>query len=500
MKVPRYFFGALIASVTASAMLASCANVPVDRGGSVAVDFLKSRSALAASVPVASVAGNQQAAVASVIAKPISADDAVRLALMQSPRMRELYSELGFAQADVYDATRLSNPVLGYVRLSAANVIKTTWSVSQSFTELLFIGYRSHIARSQLLQTQQRVANEVLALEADVRIQYYRYVGATLIAQMRSRAAETAKIAARYAQQLYDAGNISALQLSREQAAAGIADLNRRHALTEGLVAHSTLLSSMGMPLIDSQVEFVEQLPLPAAFSADIKSLQAWALMNRLDLAAAREAVTMWTANATHARRWRWFGSGSLGAERERETSGETLKGPSATLELPLFNQSGSQLLRARARLERETTKVAALELTIGNDMAVRYAGLQAAADSIEQYRQHVVPLHEHIVELTQQEQNFMLIGAFELLSAKQQQIDVYQSYLESVRDYWIEHAELMRVAGGNLPDGDKTQGSVGTGFDNRAAQGESGGNTVPPTDHGGHQLPDMPSTSGDKP
>jgi len=500
MNFPRSFFGGLVACVAASMVLAGCASVPADRGGSVSTDLLKSRSALAASIPLTSDSAIAQSEVANIIAKPIGADDAVRLALMQNPRMRNLYSELGFAQADVYDATRLSNPVLGYAGLTGGGHGQTTWSVSQSFTELLFIGYRTRVGRSHLLQTQQRIANEVLALEAGVRAQYYRAVGASLVAQLRARTAQTAQLSAQYAQQLHDAGNISALQLSREQAAAGEADVNRRRALTDALAARGALMNSMGLSLTDSNAILVERLPLPTKFATDVKGLQAWALANRLDLATAREAVTMWTANVTHNRRWRWLGGIEVGYEIERDIAAEKIQGPTAALELPLFNQGGSHLLRARAGLELETTKVAALELTIANDVVVRHAALQSAAEVVDQYRRSVVPLHERIVELTQEQQSFMLIGAFELLAAKQKEIDAYQSYLESVRDYWVEHAELMRVAGGNLPDSDKTQGSVGTGVDARAAQDASSGNTASPTDHSGHQMPDMPSTTGEKP
>lgn len=500
MIFPRSFFGGQFACVAASMVLLGCASVPADRGESVSTDLLKSRSALAASIPLASGSANAQPEVANIIAKPIGADDAVRLALMQNPRMRNLYSELGFAQADVYDATRLSNPVLGYVGLTGGGHGQTTWSVSQSFTELLFIGYRSRVGKSHLLQTQQRIANEVLALEAEVRAQYYRSVGTTLVAQLRARAAETAKLSAQYAQQLYEAGNISALQLSREQAAAGEADVSRRHALTDALAARGVLMNFIGVSLTESSAVLVEQLPLPEKFTADVKDLQAWALTNRLDLVTAREAVAMWTANVTHNRRWRWLGGIELGYEIERDIAAEKIQGPTAALELPLFNQGGSRLLRARASLELETTKVAALELTIANDIVVRHAALQSAAAAVDQYRRNVVPLRERIVELTQEQQSFMLIGAFELLAAKQQEIDTYQSYLESVSDYWIEHAELMRVAGGNLPNGDKTQGSVGTGFDALAAQDASSDATVSPTNHSGHQMPATPSTSGDKP
>jgi hypothetical protein len=45
-----------------------------------------------------------------------------------------------------------------------------------------------------------------------------------------------------------------------------------------------------------------------------------------------------------------------------------------------------------------------------------------------------------------------MLIGAFDLLLAKQNELEAYQKYLEAIRDYWIFRADLQRSLGGRLP------------------------------------------------
>jgi len=70
MRFLKVSLGALVASVAASVVLAGCASVPADRGGSVATDLFKSRSALAASVPVARTAVDSQAEVTNILSKP----------------------------------------------------------------------------------------------------------------------------------------------------------------------------------------------------------------------------------------------------------------------------------------------------------------------------------------------------------------------------------------------------------------------------------------------
>lgn len=483
-------------ALSVSVVLAGCAAIPAERGEATAA-LLKSRSEVAASIDSS---GDTRSEVAKLLAEPMNADAAVRVALLQSPRMRSLYAQLGFAQADVYDASRLSNPSLGYMRTSVdGGATKTTWSLSQSFTELLFLRFRTRVGRSELLQAQQTIASEILALEADVRAAYYDYVSAALVAQMRERVTVLTNASAQYAQQLFDAGNINALQLSREQAMASEARIEQRTTAVAASTELSKLMNLLGLALQEPEgtPQFVVMLPLPVMINADAKSLQDWALAQRLDLLALREQVSLQDTNLKHTRRWRWLGGVQGVAERERE-GGETSTGFGAELELPLFNQGSGNLLRAHASVESAQANLSGLETEIGNDMLVRYAALQAAQANVEEYRQQLVPLRERIVNLSQEQQTFMFIGTFELLSVKQEEMDTYQAYLEAVRDYWIAHTELRRTAGGKLPAGiDAGDTGISVGIDAQVAGTDTAAESTQQTedmDHSGHDMSTMKS------
>jgi outer membrane protein TolC len=74
----------------------------------------------------------------------------------------------------------------------------------------------------------------------------------------------------------------------------------------------------------------------------------------------------------------------------------------------------------------------------------------------VDQYQQSLVPLYDQVVTLSQQRFNYMLIGAPDVLLAKQQALNAHQQYLQAVGDYWQAYVELQRIAGGKLP-GDNT-------------------------------------------
>src|SRR6202008_3579887 len=138
----------------------------------------------------------------------------------------------------------------------------------------------------------------------------------------------------------------------------------------------------------------------------------------RVDLATLREQVSLYGAMQTHTRRWFWLSDAQLQLERERETDGTTLQGAGGSVGLPIFNQGKGSRLRAQAQLETARAELNQLQLAIGNEVTVQLASLQRARQVIEAYRQQWVPLQERVLELSQQQQNYMLIGAFELLAA----------------------------------------------------------------------------------
>ena len=77
-----------------------------------------------------------------------------------------------------------------------------------------------------------------------------------------------------------------------------------------------------------------------------------------------------------------------------------------------------------------------------------RMAAVRARADY---YRRVVLPLRAKVVDQTQLQFNGMFASVFQLLQAKQAQIDAGREYLESLRNYWIARSELEKAAGGSL-------------------------------------------------
>jgi cobalt-zinc-cadmium efflux system outer membrane protein len=144
----------------------------------------------------------------------------------------------------------------------------------------------------------------------------------------------------------------------------------------------------------------------------------------------------------------RVVGGLDLGANAHRDPDGPVTVGPSFDLELPIFDQKQAEVARLRAQLRAAQHRADGLAIAIRSEVRQKRARFLAARTTIEYYAKVLVPLRERIVTLSQEQYNAMLLGVYQLLTAKQNEIDSYREYIEAVRDYWIARAELERAIG----------------------------------------------------
>lgn len=452
--IPRVFRRPPLAAVVALALLSGCVSVSRRDGADNVEQLLQSRlpSAFAwRSDADGSAAIDARAA--ELLAAPLSADSAFRLAQLRSPDITARYAELGIAQADVVAASRIANPTISGAAARDGGPHKITLGLSLPLVDLLMLPARKHLAEGEYERAQQQVASALVNLAADTADAWYAAAGADQVAVMREAVAAAAAASAELAGRFHAAGNISALQLKLEQAAASQARIAATAARAEAQRTRFALNTRLGLRGAEAaRWTFALPLAAPVASEDALEPLQDLARTQRLDLAAARREVELLDQALTLVRRWRLLGTVEIGAERERETDGSVLRGPTLALALPLFDQGQAAIARAQARLEQGRAALARLELDIDNDVGLGVERVAALRRIAEDYRAALIPQREAVVARQTERLNYMLIGAFELLLAKQQEYDAYQGYLESVRDYWQARVALARAIGTRLP------------------------------------------------
>lgn len=496
-------------------LAAGCTSVPDDLGRSGVHDLLTTRGLSIDAVDKTEMVGF----VATLTAEPLTPANTARIALLNSPDVRTLYAELGFVAADLYEGGRISNPVFSALIQDSSvsgSLNQNTFGLATSLTDLLTLPARKHLAQAEFAAAKQEIGAAIMQTAVDAEIAYYRFVAAKQVSILRSRIADAGGLSERLAERYSEAGNLTPRDLALARAGSSNAKVAALQAAAEAYDARRDLANLLGLP-VDGDWDAPPQLLAPLPTEEELASLLSLSQQSRLDIAAAT-AYAKTTASRLGLTQWtRWLGEFEIGVETERETDGSRLTGPSVSWQVPIFNQNHDQILRADAAMQVALVDLERRILTADNDVRLAYAAMMNTRSRFEEMRDNLIPQRIAATARAQEEQNFMLIGIFEVLATKQDEYDAYQLYLETVRDYWIARSELSRAVGSRLPGAPAGEGNLldveeytkpvassshaghgaMTGMDHEAMSGMNHGNMTDDTapgamdgmEHSGHTM-----------
>ena len=396
-------------------------------------------------------------ALTKLLANDMSVEQTVQVALLNNPSLHAMYEELSIAQADVVQAGLLRNPVFsasvttGERDTLDPNII---FGVTQDFLDLLMIPARKKVAKAQLEQVRLRLVDEVLGVAARTRTAYFMLQGAAQVVAMREVVTKAADAQIELTTRLHEAGNFSDLDLANETAAFEQIKLDLGRSQADLVFAREDLVKLLGL-WGNAAAGFRIQSGMPdlPADEVALDQLESSAIAQRADLAAAMQQAQTLAYAASLARSTRWTGAISLGAEVARLKDGRVVVGPNASIELPIFDQRQAVIARLDALVRSARLMVRGLAIDIRSDVRRARARVLTTHRFATRYKDVIVPARENVVRLIQVQYDAMLMSVFQLLLARQMEINAYREYLESVRDYWIARSDLERAVGGRLPD-----------------------------------------------
>lgn len=394
-----------------------------------------------------------EAAVDRLLEHEISADQAVAIALIENRSLQATYEDLSLAQADFVQAGLLKNPTLsGGVGFFGGPAPILEAGVGWDFLDLFSRAARRKIAAAELEGAKRRVGDAVLRAVAETRSAYVTLQGAMQIEAMRGVVADAAEAGAELSRRQHDAGNISDLDLANEET--GLAqvklDLGRAHADT--LAARERLIRDLGLWGVHRPLRVPAELPDVPSDELPLEALEQTAIAQRFDVAAARSDRDAAAMALSLAKQTRWVPGANVGASYERNTiEHETIVGPTAAIEVPVFDRRQATIARLEALDRASEARLRALAVDARSEVRSVRDRLVYLRDLARTYKTELIPLRERTVALSQQQYDAMLLGVFQLLAAKQAEVNAYREYLETVRDYWIARAELERAVGGRI-------------------------------------------------
>ena len=319
--------------------------------------------------------------------------------------------------------------------------------------------YANASPNAQLVQTEIRVANEVLKLVAEVKDAFYTAQARQQLLDRLRVITETNETAAEFAKRLHDAGNTSDLDLANQQ---GSYEQSRLEvAQTELQVRRdrerlNRLLSLWGAQTNWTMADHLPELP---GSENSLRNLESRAVAQRLDLQAARMQLNLIGQALALRTKTRFIPAEiRIGVDTERETDRSRVTGPTLDLELPIFNQGQGEIAKLTAQYRQAQRELEAMAINIRSEVRESRDQLVAARDLTSYIGKRLLPTQQQALNLTLQQYNYMLKSAYDLLLAKQNEVAAERSYIEAWRDYWIARAELERAVGGNLGANSKSE------------------------------------------
>ncbi|HWQ38180.1 MAG TPA: TolC family protein [Burkholderiales bacterium] len=433
-------------------LLGACANLPGDRVQGEVAQTVSAR----VSRPVDWNAGVPEdravrQAVRAMLADELSLDEAIAIALVNNREMRARLARAQVARADLIRAGLLDNPVFGLSLLRDDAGTESELSLFEDFLNVVTLSARKKLAATDLERTRLEVAQSALDLIAEVKRAWYALVADRQAIELFVQVTDATEAAAELARRQYQAGNLSLREQALQQSFHAQSSLEAARAEAAFNADREKLNRLLGLWGEDTAWRLPDRLPDVPDRLPPAPQLENKAVDQRLDLAAQRAEVEAVHLALHYTKQTRWLSAFGIGFTVKRDPDGGTARGPELELGLPLFDRGQARIARLEAQLREAESRYAQLAIDVRAEVREAMGRLAAAHDSVRHYREAILPLAERVVEETLKFYNGMLVGVYELLAAKQAQINAARDYIGVWREFWTAWADLERAAGAAL-------------------------------------------------
>ena len=433
-----------LALLAAAVILGGCASFSPDGGFSSVEQTAKER--LAKDVRWARSDADQDAIdkrVVELLAKPLTVDDAVQLALLNNRGLQAAFQELGISEAEVVQAGRLPNPGFSFARLRRGDEIELERGFHFNLARLLALPLIGQMEARRFEQTKAMVAMSMLSLAADTRKAYFNAVAAIESVRYMRQVQQAAEASAELARRMEQVGNFNKLQRAREQSFYADAALNLARAEQVQRSTRERLTRLLGAWGAQTQFALPERLPDLPKEALDQPDIEAVALAQRLDVQGAKLAAEQTAKNLGLTRTTRFINVLELGIVRDTSNQAPPRRGWEVGVELPLFDWGDARIARAEAVYMQSVHRAAEAAINARSEVREAYTGYRSAFEVARHHFEEIVPLRQRIAEENLLRYNGMLIGVFELLADARAQIASVNNAIESLRDFWIARSDL---------------------------------------------------------
>lgn len=384
-----------------------------------------------------------------LLAKPLTPDAAVQIALLNNKRLQASLAELGVAEADLVQAGRLRNPSFSFGRSRGGDDVEIERSVMFDLIGLLTLPVRSGIEQRRFEQAKLLAASQAVQLAADTRRAYFNAVAAQQTALYMEQVQSAAEAGAELSQQLAKVGNLSKLDQAREQVFYADATAQVARARHNAVAAKEQLTRNLGLWGANTSYKLPDRLPDLPNEPREMANVEQLAMQQRLDVQMAKSDAGATARALGLTKATRFINVLEAGYTNTSETGEPRKNGYEIELELPIFDWSGARLARAEAMYMQAVNRTADMAVRARSQVREAYSAYRTTYDLAKHYQSNVVPLRKTISDEVLLRYNGMLASVFELLVDARDQVSSVNAAIEAQRDFWIAETDLQAAING---------------------------------------------------
>jgi outer membrane protein TolC len=394
--------------------------------------------------------GSVRSTVTTILASPLSADNAVQVALLNNPGLQATYAELGIAEADLVQAGRMTNPHFAYLRTSEGGARKLEWALTFPIVDLLTMPLRTRIEGRRFEQVKLAVAGRMLDVATMTRNSWIDAVAAEERVRYLEQVKTAAEASAELASRMEGAGNFNRLDRMREEVFHAETAARLARTRQAAVAGRERLTRLMGLSGDDVGFQLPERMPDLPADKPEFREIEARAMTERLDVRAAALETGSLAGSLGLTRATRFINVLEFGPAATKEDPEPWKRGFEVSLQLPIFDWGGARVAKAEAIYMQALHRVAETAVNARSEVREAYSAYHIAYDTAKRYRDEIVPLRKKIAEENMLRYNGMLISVFDLLADAREQVGVVIAYMEALRGFWISESDLQAAFNGS--------------------------------------------------
>jgi outer membrane protein TolC len=394
--------------------------------------------------------------VESLLKRPLTAEAAVQIALLNNRGLQAAYNDLGIAEAIMVASSRPPAPSFSISNISTSLELDIERRIVASILALATQPARSRIAADRFAQAQLQAALETLRVAAETRRAYYRAVAARETVAALTGFKSTAEASAELAKHLGETGALNELDQARQQVFYADVTTELAAARQQATIEREQLVRLMGLWGYDLNFKVPGALPALPAKPRTLPTIEQDAMDHRVDLQIARIEIEALAKSYGLTRATRFINvldASGISKTQKDKGSGRPHSdggGFEVAFQVPIFDFGRPRVREAEQQYMQAVNLLAEGAVNARSEARETYRTYRSAYEIAGHYQREVLPLRRTALEQAQLQFNSMLIDVFTLVTESRQLITATANGIEAKRDFWIAYTDLgVAVLGG---------------------------------------------------